>query len=130
MPVGGGGPPITPHQLQWMESGLRVLAGTPLRESEKGSTLLLLSGHVRSWALLEDDLTRAGMASAESGGWDYARLLRLVVDAERAPALAAALAAGAFDDEDEGGDEFIGDEFEFGLQRVLDGLERYMERAT
>jgi Tetracyclin repressor-like, C-terminal domain len=53
---------------------------------------------------------------------DYGRLLSRLTDPERFPALHAAIAEGAFDDDD--GDE-LG--FEFGLERVLDGIAAFIE---
>ena len=51
-------------------------------------------------------------------GPDYPRLLRRVLDADRFPALAAALASGAFDD---GDDDHLAD-FRSGLRQLLDGI--------
>jgi len=49
-------------------------------------------------------------------GWGDA--LRRVTDAERFPALHAALDSPAFNQDDDADDEFV-----FGLERVLDGVE-------
>ena len=48
----------------------------------------------------------------------YPRILRQLTDPERFPALTAFIAAGVFEAEDGPDDEFI-----FGLDRILDGIE-------
>jgi AcrR family transcriptional regulator len=115
------GPPVTPNQTAWIEDGLTSLRETALRESEKLSVILLLSGYVRNEATLTADIGAALAASAAPEreimpGW--AELLRRLTNADGHPALHRALAAGAFDSDDDPDDEFI-----FGLQRVLDGVD-------
>src|SRR5262249_7325391 len=56
-------PPLGPNNVAWMERALSAMADTPLSESEKLSTLLLLSGFVRSHATLTADLA-SGAAAA------------------------------------------------------------------
>ena len=48
-------------------------------------------------------------------------MLTRLIDPERYPAVSRAVGAGVFDAP--GGEEDIDDEFDFGLQRVLDGIE-------
>ncbi|MEA2192921.1 MAG: hypothetical protein QOI73_3042 [Solirubrobacteraceae bacterium] len=115
------GPPVTPNQTAWIEDGLTSLRETALLENEKLSVILLLSGYVRNEATLTADIGAALAASAAPEreimpGW--ADLLRRLTDADGHPALHRALAAGAFDHDDDPDDEFI-----FGLQRVLDGVD-------
>jgi hypothetical protein len=50
--------------------------------------------------------------------------MRLVLDPERFPGLSAVLESGALDDPE----EFPGEEFEFGLGLLLDGIERLLPR--
>jgi hypothetical protein len=88
--------------------------------------LLLLSGYVRNQVALVAGLMAAAMADPDAAELmrSYSQVLRRVVDPARFPALAAAVAAGAFDDE--GGEddaEGLDAEFAFGLQRILDGVE-------
>jgi len=49
----------------------------------------------------------------------YAEAMRELLDPARFPALAPMIAAGEFDD----GEDDLDDIFEFGIARVLDGLE-------
>ena len=113
------GPPVTPNQTAWMEDGLRALAGTGLAEGEKLSVILLVSGYVRNEATLSAQLAAA--AGPIMPAWS--RQLTRLTDAERFPALHAALASGVFDQDDDPDDEFT-----FGLERVLDGIEVLVRR--
>ncbi|WKX71149.1 TetR/AcrR family transcriptional regulator [Streptomyces sp. XD-27] len=118
------GPPITPHQLAWFERALAALAGTRLGEGEKVSVVMLVSGHVKADATLYAEFG-AALRAADSSPQDfmrsYGRTLSRLTDAERFPALTAALAAGAVDKPDGPDDEFV-----FGLDRILDGIEVLM----
>jgi hypothetical protein len=118
------GPPATPNQVAWMEDGLRSLRATGLKEHEKRSVILLLSGFVRNEATLAADLSAAHLASGtpeQDLMPAYGRLLVRLTDASRFPALHAAIAAGVFDSSDDPDDEFL-----FGLERLLDGVEALM----
>jgi AcrR family transcriptional regulator len=116
------GPPATPHQVAWMEAALRSMRDTALAEAEKLSVLLLLSGYVRNEATLELDLATAfqaaGTAEPAAVMPGYGRMLAMLTDAERFPALHAVIAAGVFDQDDHPDTEFV-----FGLDRLLDGVE-------
>lgn len=115
------GPPATPNQVAWMEALLGALRGTGLTEAEKMSTLLLLSSYVRSEAALTADI-EAAMRTADGAPREmmpgYGRLLRALTDADRYPALHAVLDAGVLD-----ADDPLDEEFVFGLDRILDGIE-------
>jgi AcrR family transcriptional regulator len=125
-----GGPPATPNQVAWLERGLASLAGTSLREGEKMSVILLVTGYVRNQATLEADIA-AAMASGAAGAraiTSYGRTLARLTDPERFPALHAAIAAGALDaPEWDIGKDDLDVEFVFGLERVLDGIETLIE---
>lgn len=119
-------PPITPNQIVWMEAGLVCLRDTGLTEQEKLSTILLVSGYVRSQAVMEVDFAEAVLAGADpvelAAG--YGLMLSRLIDPERFPAVHAAIASGSLDDEpDHTQAEFTADELTFGLERILDGLE-------
>jgi AcrR family transcriptional regulator len=107
------GPAVTPNLTAWLEDGLRSLGETGLAEAEKLSVMLLLSGYVRNEATLVADL---GAGEEIMPAWG--RQLAALTGPERFPALHAALASGVFDQDDEPDDEFV-----FGLERVLDGIE-------
>jgi AcrR family transcriptional regulator len=113
------GPPITPNQIAWLEQGLRCLRTTKLAESEKLSTIMLVSGYVMRWATLATELSEAFQASGSDEGAAYWRALAQVTDPERFPAVSAVIAADPIGEADE---DFLA-EFVFGLERVLDGIE-------
>lgn len=119
------GPPIGPNSLAWMEAALAGLDGTGLREEEKLSVLMLVGGYVRNESVLMSDL-EAGMRASGVGPDEslrrYAAALGALTDAERHPAITRLLASGVL----EYGDE-ADTEFDFGLDRVLDGIEVLIE---
>ncbi|GAA2782056.1 TetR/AcrR family transcriptional regulator [Mycolicibacterium pallens] len=104
------GPPVDPGQLAWLDAGLAALRDTGMAERDKLAGVLAVLHFVRGAAALAIE--------APTEGPDYPRLLHGVVDRDRFPALASALEAGAFDDEDED----HGDAFRSGLSQLLDGL--------
>jgi AcrR family transcriptional regulator len=115
------GPPITPNQIAWLEAGLQSLQDTGLTEAEKMSVILLVSGYVRNDATISADVdaaARAAGANLQEFMPAFARILRRVTDRERFPALTAVLATDLFDVDDDPDDEF-----RFGLERILDGIE-------
>jgi AcrR family transcriptional regulator len=112
------GPPITPNYTAWMEWGLTSLRDTALTEGEKLSVILLLSGFVRNEATLVADLDQAAGTDKPEIMPTWGRQLRALTDRERFPALHAALASEAFEQDDDPDDEFV-----FGLERILDGID-------
>ena len=108
-------------QRRWFDDALAALRATGLAEHEKASTVLLVSGYVRNVATLEASLA-AGYAAAGATpdeamqAWTHL-VARLNADG-RFPAVAEVLRAGVFDRADDPDDEFV-----FGLERVLDGVE-------
>lgn len=122
-------PPASPNQLAWMERGLAALAGTGLEESEKLSTIILIGGLVRNEATMAADMmdaiVKSGVSPDQVVG-QYVRMLRLLTDPERHPAVTRLLESSAFTGSDE--PDF---QFRFGLGRLLDGLaELISERST
>jgi AcrR family transcriptional regulator len=113
-----GTPPLSPHLLAWMDLGLRVLDRSGLPAQAAASALLVVDGYARSNVML---------GVQYGGGESWADQVRTVVDADHLPTLSEALAAGVFDDSaetDRADQKFPGDEFEFGLRLVLDGIEQ------
>ncbi|WP_405640914.1 TetR/AcrR family transcriptional regulator [Streptomyces uncialis] len=118
------GPPVGPNSLAWMEAALAGLDGTGLREEEKLSVLMLVGGYVRNASVLVSDL-EAGMRASGVGTDEslrrYAAALRALTDAGRHPALTRLLGSGVFEHGDHGDGADV--DFDFGLDRVLDGIE-------
>ena len=106
------GPPADPGQLAWLDAGLAAVSGTGLSERNKLAAVMAVLHFVRGAAAL--DIEAAGLVE----GPEYPALLRRLLDAERFPALAAALEDGVFDRADE--DPLA--EFHAGLRQLLDGI--------
>ncbi|MET8358353.1 TetR/AcrR family transcriptional regulator [Micromonospora sp. NPDC005171] len=122
------GPPITPQQLGWMEDGLRCLDGTTLGEGEKMSVLLLITGYVRNEATLTSQIAEGSRtAGVEPGEMmpAYGRVVARLIDPARFPALHRVLSAGVLHQDDDPDDEFV-----FGLDRILDGVEALIQRRA
>jgi AcrR family transcriptional regulator len=115
------GLPILPREIAWFEDALACMTGTGLTEARKASVAMLLAGYVRNLATTEADIEAAIRASGLAPDeWmaSYPRMLRQLADPRRYPALTAFIEAGVFDAADEPDDEFV-----FGLDRILDGIE-------
>ncbi|MBB4699678.1 TetR/AcrR family transcriptional regulator [Sphaerisporangium siamense] len=114
-----GGPPLDPGQLAWVDAGLRTLRDTPLSPREKLSALMLVMyytrGHAQIWA--RPPWQPAEALTDEAA---YETLLTRLVDAERFPDLAEAIAGGAFAPEPDAAPEAG---FTAGLDRILDGID-------
>ncbi len=110
-------PPLGPNNVAWLERALRALGGTALGEQDKLSTVLLISGFVRNDATLTADFAAAAQAGGEQVMPGYGSVLRRLIDTAAFPALDRAIESGALDDDDD-----IDIEFNFGLQRILDGV--------
>lgn len=108
--------PTTPNRLAIIEAGLAAFEGVRLPDRAKLPTLLLLLGYIGLYA----------KASSNAAVDDAVRraLPELVTD-ERFPLLAPAVRAGVFEPRET--DRDVG--FSFGLNRLLDGIERWLERA-
>ncbi|MGW7071552.1 TetR/AcrR family transcriptional regulator [Streptomyces sp. NPDC054855] len=115
-------PPASPHSLEWMEQGLAALDDSGIDEGWKLSVLMLVGGFVRNEVALMADLDaamRAGGRDPDEAMRRYARTVDALTSAtpERFPALRRTLAAGVLDVADAEDTEF-----EFGIERVLDGV--------
>lgn len=123
------GPPLMPHNVEWLDWCLSHLTETPLAPLEKLSTALLLSGYAQNEVARERSL-RMGRGNEQPADEDvvYEAALRHLIDPARLPALSAVLDEGTFtpphDSRVVDGDDFM---LDFGLHRILDGLERLME---
>lgn len=122
-------PPLTPNQIAWLEWGLGYLRGVSLTADEKLSVIILVSGHVWRETTIEVDMAEAARAAGstvDESVAGYGQILAKLADPGRFPEVHAAIAEGAFEGEDGDPDK----EFNFGLERVLDGIEVLIGRRT
>jgi AcrR family transcriptional regulator len=112
-------PPLGPNNVAWLEAALHSLADTPLSEQHKVSSVLLISGYVRSQAMLAADIDAA--SAAGPARLSYGRLLARLTDDGHYPSIHRVIDSGAFDD----GDDLDAD-FDYGLARILDGIENFI----
>lgn len=107
-------PPLGPNNLRWLEDALTSLRGTPLDMQQKLSTVLLISGFVRSEEQLLHDIMDAAHTGRDA---NWVSQVALLISEHEFPQITAALASGAAND-----DDGIDNEFDFGIERVLDGV--------
>ncbi len=120
-----GSPQVTPNLIAWTDTGMQVMLRSGLAEQPAASALLLVDGFARQHVLMA--LQFADLEA--TAGW--ADRLRELVDPVAMPGLGRVLASGALDEAAEaasGEGDFPGDEFEFGLALVLDGIEALAAR--
>lgn len=122
------GTPNTPNNLAWMDVALAALDSTPLTVNERVGVLLLLSGQTRWEATILKGYTQSnqalGMTPSERDRAD-AHIIATLVTEEAFPALYRAIQSGGFlDDDDED------QQFRFGLERLLDGIQHYIDSGT
>ncbi len=126
MPISG--PPASPNSVAWWEQGLRTLDDSGLSEGDKISVILLVSGFVRSEALLMSDLAAAVEAKgvpAEEVAARWERTMQRLVDPVRHPALSRLMDSGVMSGPDEPDYDFT-----FGLDRILDGVETLIRKGS
>jgi AcrR family transcriptional regulator len=119
-----GRPPLEPGQLAWLDAGLSTLAGTPLRPDEKMAVVLLLLNYVRG----EAHIGTSALAAIGVDDASYWQTVATLVEPDRFPALSELLAAeepAAAEDESDGFE--LGIELGFGLARILDGIEAFLQ---
>jgi AcrR family transcriptional regulator len=112
LPATVGSRPVGPREVAWLESALTALAGTPLTRAERMDAIVVLVGHARMLA--------EQAASQHSEAQLNAAFGRVVSEhRERYPELAAALLESSPDNREQA--------FEFGLARILDGIEALIQ---
>ncbi len=123
------GIPMTPNNLAVLDWGLRIMKDLPLNDLEKMSTALLLASYSRAFGIVERDVAKA----AEQNGADavsgeaYVGALAELITPERFPYLGPLVASGAYTAPpgEDGQDDFA-----FGLERILDGIEKYVDARS
>ncbi|MGZ0151137.1 TetR/AcrR family transcriptional regulator [Kribbella sp. WER1] len=117
-------PPLSPHQLNWMEAGLQAFDGTPLTPQDRLSAMLLVNIYVRGTAQLTANMLTEPDAIQEADRL-YTQRLTMLATPDRFPGIAATLEVPP--DEGYAGD-FDAAEFGFGLDTVLDGIQSRIDR--
>jgi AcrR family transcriptional regulator len=111
-----------PNMLEWIDAALHALSGVALTPQEKMSVILLIDGHARASAQVTSGAKMSGEWAANFG-----RALEKSVADSRYSALPDFVRAGSF------APPMAGEQsaFEFGLERLLDGVASYArDRAT
>ncbi|TJY41987.1 TetR/AcrR family transcriptional regulator [Cohnella pontilimi] len=122
------GVPLTPNNLRMVDWVLGAMAGLRLHDSEKMSIILLLSSYARATGMLARDMERAiraGSSPEAFSGTDYSTALKQLVTKDRFPNLHPVMMSGAYTGENEA-DHTVDNDFDFGLERILDGIEHYL----
>ena len=130
---------LGPHTMARFDAVLGVVGGTGLRGKEAVAVVSLVDGYTRGAAR---GAVEAAEAAANTGQTDdewwseraplLDQHLAPALAAGRLPHLAAVSAEGAFDPPQGSASYTLQraiDEFEFGLQRVLDGIEAFIARS-
>ena len=115
-----------PNSLAWMESALAPLEGTGLTPDDMLFVLLLVTVYVRGEAQLGFGMTEAAERTgvpAQERDEVFAQMMQSLMSSGRYPALARIAASGVFELAEQDPDA----DFEFGLSRILDGVEALVE---
>ena len=113
-------PPLDPGQLDWLERGLLVQQSTPLTMEERLGVVLTLLEYARGHAAIANSLE--GIDTSFGLPLPYGQLLARLIDEARFPMLRAAINAGAFEPPPANAEEDLQDDFDFGLNLILDGV--------
>ena len=148
-------PPLAPNSMIFVERGLETMDGTGLADGDKLQLIGLISSYTLSEARMANDALRAardaavvagdgGGGNGDDGGggsesappWTFDALLRELVDEATYPRLyriawtppGSGESMGDGEGVDGGGPPSEREEFLFGIDRILDGIQAYMDR--
>ena len=127
-------PPLAPNSLTFVERGLATMDGTSLAEADKLRVIGLISSYTLSEARMAHDAVRAAAQAraAERDDqpaplWSFEELLRELVDENKYPRLYRIAWSAGIGDSPSGFEER--QEFLFGLDRILDGVQALIDGA-
>jgi AcrR family transcriptional regulator len=127
-------PPMAPNSLTFVERGLEAMDGSGLPDADKLRVIGLISSYTLSEARMAHDAARAArQAQAGATGteplpaWTWEELVREVADEQTYPRLHRLAWSASIGDDPTGFDEQ--EEFRFGLDRILDGVEVLIART-
>ena len=109
---------VGPRWTGWLEAGLAAMSKLPLSASEKLAVLTVIDGHLRSTARL-----RFGVKADPQWAADFGLMLQRSATDDAYPTLGAMVRRGEFAVRGMSMDQM----FQFGLDRILDGVEAYGE---
>lgn len=129
-------PPLTPNVIGWTEAGLEALADTPLTYQQRLSVMLAIDGWGQNHVRQSAQMGLVGPVDPDGPQGAYLQYVGQLIDPAVFPNLAAAgpaelhehaddLADDLADDED-----FYREEFERGLQLLLDGTAALIARQS
>ena len=126
-------PPMAPNSLTFVERGLEAMDDTGLGDADKLRVIGLISSYTLSEARMAHDAARAARAAAPAADgealpvWTFEALLREVADERTYPRLHRLAWSASIGDDPAGFNEQ--EEFRFGLDRILDGVEVLIRTA-
>lgn len=120
--------PMTPNNLLVIDWGLRIMQSVPLTAQEKMSALLLLSSYTRAFGSFERDIDHAEREGT-APGVVAADALKELVTPERFPHLYPLVQSGEYADDEALGTERF-DDFAFGVERILDGIQAHIDATA
>ncbi|HWV24570.1 MAG TPA: TetR/AcrR family transcriptional regulator [Thermomicrobiales bacterium] len=122
------GPPVGPNNIAMLNIGLTALEETGLDIRDRLDVFMVLTNYLLGTQRLEIEMSRTGEAARQAGAAVneavYGRVLRRLLPPGKYAAVDAAIAAGAFDDEDEDTDA----QLHHAVDHILDGIELLMKR--
>jgi AcrR family transcriptional regulator len=135
-------PPMAPNSMIFVERGLETMDGTALADADKLRFIGLISSYTLSEARMASDALRAAREQAAAAGddaeaappWTYDALLRELADEATYPRLHKIAwtppdPGSGSGEGGPGGPPSEREEFLFGIDRILDGIQAYMDRA-
>jgi AcrR family transcriptional regulator len=123
-------PPLAPNSLTFVERGLETLQETGLPDADKLRALGLVSSYTLSEARMAHDAALAAARAEASGSPpppSFEALLRELVDPASYPLLHHIAWTADIGESSSGFDE--AQEFAFGLDRILDGIEALINQT-
>jgi AcrR family transcriptional regulator len=127
-------PPMAPNSLTFVEKGLEALDPSGLAAADKLRVIGLISSYTLSEARMANDAARAARdaamqadGKAPAANWTFESLLRELVDQPTYPRLHQIAWAEAIGDNPSGFPE--AEEYQFGLDRILDGVQSFIDQS-
>jgi AcrR family transcriptional regulator len=134
--VSGARALLGPNETALFDTALQAVSGIGLSASEMVLVVSLVGGYARGAAQGAVEAAHAQQRTGVSDDqWWAARapVFETYFDAARFPTVASVEQAGGFDPPEGGLDynlQFAVDSFEFGLQRVLDGIDAFVRQRS